>query len=294
MNSHILVCDFDEKLISRFEHCNLVVRMDNPGLVNHAVKKVHEKNNLNTIWLHIDAPLSKLDITELEKSSAVPFYLEITGLGSFKESIEHIRSLRKLDVLVMLAEDAPGTYRDLKILSSLFVPCGITFRNRNPDWESLSDLLSYSVYNKVPHAPIQPFHFLISNYDSQKRIDFASVYFHNPSSLLHVDTKGCIALSREELEKEEFISMDLGDLEGVTHLPSYAQKREAWREFFLKPDGCAYCPSWRICLGKFEESQDKESGCMKFFGEWMEAAEHYQEQKIKLEDNHRPWGQWLL
>lgn len=283
MNSHILVCDFDEKLISRFEHRNLVVRMDNPGLVNHAVKKVREKNNLNTIWLHLDAPLPRLDIAELEKSSTVPFYLEISGLGGFKESLEHIRSLRRLDVLVMLAEDAPGTYRDLKILSSLFVACGIKFGNRFPDWESLADLLSYSVYSKVTHAPIQPFHFIISNYDAQKRIDFAGTYYEDPSKFLHINTHGCIALSREELEKEEFISIDLEGLEEVMKLPAYIQRMEAWREYFLKPDGCAYCPGWRICLGKFEKYTGKESGCMTFFGELMEAADHYQEQKARLE-----------
>lgn len=283
MNSHILVCDFDEKLISRFEHRNLVVRIDNFDVVNDVVKKVQEKNILNTIWLHLDGPLSRLDITELEKSSSVRFYLEITGIGDFRESIEHIRSLRELDVIVVLAEDVPGTYRDLKILSSLFVPCGITFRNRNPDWESLADLLSYSVYSKVPHAPIQPFHFLMSNYNVQKRIDFAGSYFEDPSRFLYIEAQGCIALSKEELEKEEFISIDLKDLDNVTNLPSYTQKIEAWREFFLKPNGCAYCQGWRICLGKFEKSTDKESGCMKFFGELMEAAEHYQEGKAKLE-----------
>lgn len=257
--------------------------MDNPDLLNHAVNKVQEKNSLNTIWLHLDAPLSKLNITELEKSSTVSFHLEITGIGDFRKSIEQIRALRKLNVFVMLAEDVPGTYRDLKILSSLFVPCGITFGSRCPDWELVADLLSYSVYSKVPHAPIQPFHFVISNYDVQKRIDYNFVYFEDPSKFLHVDSEGRIALSRKDLERGEFISEDLGQLDHIENLPFYHQRSESWRDFFLKPDGCAYCPGWRICLGKFEESQDKESGCMKFFDEWMEATEHYQEEKAKLE-----------
>ncbi len=294
MNSHVLVCDFDEKLISRFQHRSFVLRMDNPDFVTHAVKVVQEKNSLYTVWLHTEAPLSRLNITELGKSSTVPFYLEVTGLGNFRESIKNIRLLCGLKGIVVLPEDAPGSYRDLKILSSLFVPCGIIFRNRCPDWDSLADLMSYSVYTKVPHAPIQPFHFIISNYDTQKRIDFDSVHFEDPSRFLHIDIKGRIALSREELEKEEFISIDLENLDKIVNIRPYTQRIEAWREFFLKPDGCAYCPGWQICLGKFEGSTDKESGCMAFFDEWMDAVDHYQEQKVKLEAIHRPRGEWPL
>ena len=279
MNSHVLVCDFDEQLISRFHHRNLVLRVKSTDLIAHAVRIVQEKNNLYALWLQGDLPLSELDITELEKSNTVPFCLEVAGLGNFRESIGQIRSLRKLDVLVMLAEDAPGTYRDLKILSSLFVPCGIRFGKRCPDWESLADLISYSVYSKAPHAPIEPFHFVMSNYDPGKRIDFRSVYFEDPCEFLQVDPHGRIALSREEREGEKFISIDLEDLDRVKEFPSYIQKTEAWRDFFLKPDGCAYCPGWQICLGKFEWTEDKESGCMKFFGEFMEAVDHDCERK---------------
>jgi hypothetical protein len=279
MNSHVLVCDFDEELISRLHHRNLVLRMNAPDLITHAVKVVQEKNSLYAIWLHGDLPLSKLDVTELEKSNKMQFYLEVTGLGDFRDSIGNIRSLRKLDVLVILAEDAPGTYRDLKILSSLFVPCGISFRNQQPNWESLADLMAYSIYNNPPHAPIEPFHFVISNYDPLKRIDFGSVYFEDPCRFLHIDTRGRIALSREEMERESFLSSDLEALDRVNGFPSYIQRTEAWREFFLKPDGCAYCPGWQICLGKFAGTEDKESGCMKFFGELMEAVDHCYERK---------------
>jgi hypothetical protein len=290
--SHVLVCDLDEKLISRFQHRNIVVRVGSPDLVTKAVRVVQEHNNLYTCWLNSNASLSSLDITELEKSSNVPLYIEIAGLGNFRESIEHVRLLRNLDALVMLPEDAPGTYRDLKILSSLFVPCGIIFRNQCPDWESLADSISYYYYNKVPHAPIQPFHFVISNYSPQKRIDFNSVYFDNPSRFLHIDIHGHIALSKTGLEKGELISIDLEDLDNVINSPSFTQRADAWREFFLKPDGCAYCPNWRICLGKFAGSTDKESGCMIFFSELMDAAENYQEKKANIEAIHKPRREW--
>jgi hypothetical protein len=292
MNSHVLVCDLDEKLISRFQHRNIIVRVGSPDLVIQAVRVVQENNNLYTCWLHSNASLSGLNITELEKLSNVPLYLEIAGLGNFHESIEHLRLIRKLNIFVMIPEGDPGTCRDLKILSSLFIPCGIIFRNHCLEWEPLTDLMSYSVYSKAPHAPIQPFHFVISNYSPQKRIDFNSVYFDNPFRFLHIDIHGHIAFSRTDLEKGELIPTDLEDIDNVINSSSYTQRIEAWREFFLKPDGCAYCPAWLICLGKFVGSTAKESGCMVFFNELMDAAEKYQAQKVNPEAIHRPWREW--
>jgi hypothetical protein len=289
MNSHVLVCDFKEDLISRFQNQNFVVRVERLDLIPHLMKVVQEKNHLYAVWLHREVLLCNLSLTELEEAIAAPLYLEITGLGNFRDSIEHIRLLRRLKGLVLLSEDVPGSYRDLKILSSLLVPCGIKFGCQDPVWDSLSDLMSYFVYSKVPHAPIQPFHFVTSNYNPQKRIDFNFIYFEDPAKFLHLDVRGWIALSRKDLEREEFISTDLSQLDRIEDLPSYGQRLESWREFFLKPDGCAYCPGWRICLGKFEESADKESGCKQFFSEWMEATEYYQEQKVSSEVTHPIW-----
>ena len=289
MNSHILVCDFDEDLISRLQNQNFVVRVESLDLIPHAIRVVQEKNHLHTFWLHTDVPLSDLPSHDLENTGAVPYYIEVRGLGNFQESIGKIRLLRSLNVMILIPEDAPGSYRDCKILSSLFVPCGIKFGSQNPAWDSLADLMSYFVYSKVPHAPIEPFHFVISNYDPQKRIDFNFIYFEDPSKFLHLDARGWIALSRKDLEREEFISTDLSQLDQIEDLPAFGQRLESWREFFLKPDGCAYCPGWRICLGKFEEGADKESGCKRFFSEWMDATEYYQVQKARSEVAHKTW-----
>jgi hypothetical protein len=265
MSSHVLVCDFNEDLISRIQNQSFVVRVESPDLIPDAIRVVQEKNHVYTIWLHTDVPLYDLPIPDLENTGSVPFYIEVSGIGNFRESIGKIRLLRSWHVIILIPEDAPGSYRDCRILSSLLVPCGIKFGYQSPDWDSLADLMSYFVYSKVAHAPIEPFHFVISNYAFNNRIDFNRVYFEDPSKFLHIDQQGYIALSREELQRGELISKELEQLDNIENLLSYTQRLEGWRKFFLKPDGCAYCPGWRLCLGKFEESPDKETGCMQFF-----------------------------
>jgi hypothetical protein len=186
----------------------------------------------------------------------------------------------------MLPQDVPAAYRDLRILSSLLIPCGIVLREARPDWESLRELLSYAVYSQVPHAPIEPFHFVISNHASCKKIDFNSIYFDDPSRFLHIDKHGHVALSRKELDRGDHVLNDLERLGEIQNCPSYVYRLNAWRELFLKPNGCAYCPGWRFCLGKYEAFADNE--CQEFFNEWLEAAEYYQRKQAKPDDvrNH--------
>jgi hypothetical protein len=68
-------------------------------------------------------------------------------------------------------------------------------------------------------------------------------------------------------------------LDEVKENPEYHNRLEAWRDFFLKSNGCAYCAGWRICLGKFAGKENRTSGCKKFFIELLEAADYYQDQR---------------
>jgi hypothetical protein len=201
MSSHVLICDFNEKLLSRLKNRKLVVRLNDPRIITHAIKVVREKNIIHSIWLHSNNSLSDLSLDEPENLEGVKLKIEVEELGEFREWIKIVPLLRELQSMVFLSETTPGSYRDLRILSSLNVPCGIIFGDKSPDWEALLDLMSYAVYGKVPHAPIQPFHYVISEYGPSKRTDFYSVYFENPSKFFHVDPMGRIAFSRKELEK---------------------------------------------------------------------------------------------
>ncbi|HAR46274.1 MAG TPA: hypothetical protein DCS05_08940, partial [Nitrospiraceae bacterium] len=285
-----IVCDYDEALISRLERRRLVVRVDDPSRLNDAARFAQERNALHALWLRVDEPLSGLPFTMLEALHAVPLYLDVTAVGNFRTWRDQVDRLRRLNVLVMVPEDAPVSYRDLRILSSLLIPCGIRFGSPCPDWEALTDLLYYAAYGKVLHAPIQPFHFVLSGYERHQRTDFSGITFDDPSRYLHIDSRGCIALTRKELEQGAFIESDLEKLDAVGDLPAYQSRLESWRDFFLKQDGCAYCPGWRICLGAFAGTPGNRPGCQKFFAEFLEAAEYHLDLRTEATRTIlRPW-----
>lgn len=275
MSNPVIVCNYDESLLSRLKRRHIVVRVDDPFKALSAVKLVQEKNVLQALWLLIDAPFSHLPCKILEALANVPLYLDVAEIGNFREWRDQVDLLRKLKVRLMIPEEAPGSYRDLRILSSLLIPCGIRFGNCCPDWDALTDLMCYAAYGKIPHAPIQPFHFVLTCFERHMRVDFNSVYFEDPSRYLHVDNEGHIALTRMNLDRGWFIETDLENLDAIADLPAYQAHGEAWREVFLTKGRCAYCPAWRICLGTFDGVPGSHPSCESFFMEFLEAAEHH-------------------
>lgn len=268
----------------------MVIRVNDSGRVTQAINTVKAQNHVHTLWLNTESLLCDLAIPEDNQMDNLPCYLEVPDFGPFRKWIFQVPQLRKLQVVVILPESAPESYRNLRILSSLGVPCGILFGESCPDWESLADLMCYYVYGKIPHAPIQPFHKIVSSYDPQKMIDFNDFYFNDPSLFLHIDTSGRVALSRKELENGDFILDDPQHIDEIETLPAYMQRVEAWRNFFLEPNRCALCTAWLICQGKFQAFTNGDKGCREFFTELLEAAEFYQEQKNRLDSNSKNSG----
>lgn len=281
MSSHALVCEYDASLVPRLRKRDLVLRLEDLDAVTDTVRAVREHCGLAALWLRPEAPLSDLSLSGLGGIGDVPVYLEVPSLGPFREWLGQVAPLRRQRFHIALPEEAPSAYRDLRILSSLHVSCGIVFGERQPDWESLADLMAYALYTKVPHAPIEPFHFVVSRYEPDDRVDFGRVTFEDPSRFLHIDVEGRIALSRKELERGEFVAETPEQLDGAAVSDAVRQRQEAWRELFLAPGPCASCPGFRLCLGKFLGFAPANSGCRDFFVEFMEAVEARQERNGK-------------
>jgi hypothetical protein len=185
--------------------------------------------------------------------------------------------------------DTTENHTSCRILSSLGLATGLSFTAVEPNWDSLCDLMTYSIYGKMRHAPIEPFQFLISSYDPKERNSWDTVWFDDPEKALHISCDGNIALTRRHLLAGTFVSDQLGDIPDIAEIPAYQEHQESWREFFLKDYGCAFCPAWRVCLGRFEGvCSDAENGCRKFFMELLEAAEEQIRMKGKRRELWRP------
>lgn len=279
MNDHTIVCSFAEDLIEKLSQETLVVRTDDSSLVT-VIKNVTDRNTrLQTILLEPDEPLSS--VAFMEDWEEIPIALYAPEFGSFREFIHKLPVLRKLKLKVFLSTDNQQNYIHLRILSSLGIRCGIIFGENLVDWDLVNDLMHYALYSKSNHAPIEPFQYIASNYRPDKYTDYSSVYFDNPSKYLHMNKKEQISLSRNELEEGKFIAEGVGSLNSISEIKEYKKRVLSWQEFLLQKKGCAYCPAFRVCIGKFSSSCEKNPGCRDFFSDVMDASDYFQMEKRK-------------
>ncbi|MBF0563961.1 MAG: hypothetical protein HQK89_01830 [Nitrospirae bacterium] len=271
----ILVCPFKEELISQINGKALVICLDDIYKIEQVVDIVNNHNKLHCAL--INAKYSLTAISFQNNWRDIPIALYVSDMGSFLELVPKLPVLRQLDIRIYLSENIEHTYTNIMLLSSLGICTGLVIDRINSDWEAINDLMHYAIYGKSSHAPIEPFHYIASNYNKNKPTDFGSVYFENPGKYLHVNEAGNVALSDKELQSESFVADSLNQLDNIENSPVYIERINAWREYFIKSDGCAYCQGWRVCLGKFSDRPDSQKKeCEKFFVDLMEASEYFQ------------------
>lgn len=285
MSAHILVCPFDEGLLERLEGRALVVRAESIENVRRISQAVNRRNKLHCVLFKTPKLLSEIDF--LEDWKGIPIALYAGGLGPLKATAAGLRTIRQLSMRIFLPAGGSAHYASLNILSSLGVACGVNLLDGPPEWKSLTDLMHYAVYGKASHAGIEPFHYLARNYGARETTDFASVYFEYPERYLHADRQGRIALSNAELRKGSFIAQSPDVLDTIDLKDNYLERINRRQDFFLKPDGCAYCEGWRICLGKFSHIADSGE-CKEFFTEMLEAVEFVKSKSDGKEELWQP------
>ena len=276
MSSPFFLCPFDEPLIHRLQGKSIVPSIKSIEDVSRVVDTVAQAGaHLHCLRILTKAPLSTLPFREEWKH--VPIALYTSGLGRFSQFINRLPVLRQLNIRVYLSTDSDENYTNIRILSSLGIETAAAFNLKKIDWERLNDLMSYAFFAQAPHAPIDPFHYVSSRYDKNRRTDFGAVYFDDPRTYLHLDKEGRVALSSEDLEAGRFLFEHIEMIEQIEKHEKYQQGLNRWREVFLHGFGCASCPGWRICLGKFSRTPLTGQGCREFFTEMMDQVEKHQE-----------------
>lgn len=282
MNSHVLVIPYEESLLGKLRGAVLVVRTEDDRLVPEIAGAVGPHNHLHAIWLRSTSPLS--DIVIADAWEHIPVALYLPGLGDFQTCMLRVPFLRQLNVRIFLSAHLPENLTAVRMLSSLGVHCGLWLQDGPVDWEGVNDVMNYSIYTKTNHAPIEPFHYLAANYRRENAISFGPVYFNDPRKYLHLDRSHRIALSDQDLEYGEFVAEGLDSLATLADNERYLSALNNWQSIFQKPDGCAYCAAWRVCMGGFASSyvQNPEAPeCRRFFNDLLEAAEFFQTQQGK-------------
>ena len=275
MRDQVLVCPFDEGLLSRLHNKRVAVVTSDFEQI-HPIGKIlnDHQNNLQCIIIQHKGSIASVPFHESWRG--IPIALFATEMGPFKEMMGRIHLIRDLNIRIFLSSDNNANFTSLHILASLGIDCGIYFGDKEKiDWEAMNDLMTYSVYGKVNHASIEPFNFITNHYNPEQLTDFSSVYFDNPQAYLHVDKDENIALTSDDLKNGKYISTGIESLNRIFENEKFEEAIHSWQQFFLKNDGCAYCQAWRVCMGKFSETFEKNQGCRQFFVDMMDGADHF-------------------
>jgi hypothetical protein len=263
-----LVCPNDPQLLTGLGGHPVAVRVNDLALAAGAAANVRESGNaLYCVIVEASAPLAELEFDAEHKG--VPLAVMVPSMAKFRDVVPKLDLMRELNLRVYLPCDDAENLTAMRLLSSVGVHTGADFAKGVADWDALSDLMTYAVLGRVPHASIEPFTFIATNYDPQSYLDWGATQFDDPRRFLHLDENGRIALSRAALAAGAFAAQSVAELGESTEFPAIRARANAWREFFVDNHPCSACRAWRVCLGKFADDAD---GCADFFAEAIEVA----------------------
>lgn len=283
MREPVYVCRFDPNVMPRIRDKAAAIRVDRCEDIIEAALAANQYN-VRLRCLLVDSEIPLANIPFREDWSKIPLAVYVPSLGRFRRFADQIEILRHLNIRVYIPTSSIESYAHLRILSSLGINTAIVFDDGYLDWEELNDLMIYSVFGFVGHSPIEPFAFIIRNYKITEALNFAGVYFDDPATFLHIDGNGNAALTRRKFLDNDVFPLDPDNPFAGVYTRELRKYRAAHKEFFLKEEGCAYCPGWRICLGKFSHLKEKGARCGEFFSDLLDAVERYQEiQSSKVE-----------
>jgi hypothetical protein len=274
---HILVCPFNEKLITRLKQKALVVMTDDFNILNYIQSRVNNFSKLHAIKIRTDKALSDIDFRE--EWEKIPLAIYTSDFGTYKDFLHKLNILRKLNTRIFLSSDHDFNYTALRILSSLNINCGLYFDNEPYNWELINDLMHYAIYSNTRHAPIEPFAWLATKYEPVEYTDYSTVYFNDPSRYLYINEKEQIALTEKDYLNNNFIAEGISALDNITRNKKYIDSRNIRYEIMLRMDECAFCQAFRICLGKFPDLANKNETCKPFFTDLLDAADFFYSKK---------------
>ncbi len=281
MMNHILVCDFEPEFINTFKGNAFVIKTSNPNQIEDINNITNQNNQLHCIWLQLNNKLSDLSINPEWKF--IPISLFIEEMGDFRDIAPLVQILRNSNIRIFLNSDIPENYLSLQILCSLGIHCGLYFGSEKIQWDAFKDLLFYAAYAKRKVASIEPFQFVLDNYQINELTNWGSVYFNNPNRYIHIRKDGKIAANAFDLNNEIYLSESMQDINNIEELELYKEVCTNWNKHFIENTYCSTCPAWRVCIGSFYNKENKDLQCREAMIELMEAAESINESKNKMQ-----------
>ena len=267
----VLICADDRLLLDRLSGRSIAVRLAATSDAAAAATTVGRHNSLYRLLVETAEPLAAVAPNGAWRGLSVDVIA--SSAGRFADLAGRLGAFRELGVTICLPVDDKAL-ADARTLSSLGIRTRLMLDGGTaPDWEQLSDLMTYALLGLVVHAPIEPFQTIADTCRMDSRTtDWSPALFDDPLHFLHLDAEGRIALSRRDLLAGQFV----GDLSALDS-PALADRRhdraEAWRRLFLDDHFCSRCPGWRLCRGRHAAGKPAADGCATFFAELADVIE---------------------
>lgn len=273
-----LVCPYNRPLLDQIDGHDIVVKVDHFSDIYRAAEDIRSSGRtLVSVLIEVEKPLSAINFQE--DWQGIPIALSASEMGNFKDISNRIQRMRDLKIHVYLPAEKRENLTNSRILASLGVTCCLVFGNVQPNWEVLSDLMTYAVFGINPHAPIEPFNYIADHYKPGANVNWGSVYFDGPREFLHLDASGRVALSQRKLLKGSFIAEHISMVKNPLESEKYRKGVNAWRQFFLSDHPCITCEGWKICLGRFGFDGKHATGCSTFVADMLPELEQYRNQR---------------
>jgi hypothetical protein len=262
----------------------VVVRVTDIADVAAAAAGVRDSGNeLFCVIVETSLPLSEIEFHEDQLS--IPLAVMTPSMGSFRALARNLDALRRSAIRVYLPCNNPDNLAALRILSSLGIHVCAQFVTSANDWEALTDLMTYAVLGRSPHASIEPFSFIAANYNPHSNLPWGLIEFDDPSRFLHLDEEGRVALSCDELKRGVFVAQSVDEVGSPAIASAISEWENRWRRFFTDNHPCASCAGWKVCVGRFSDELPADRGCARLFTELIEVAT-----MLKSSTSHRDEG----
>lgn len=278
MNRPIFVCPYKRHLLDLIDGNDIVIKVDHLSDIFQAADYVRSSGKtLTNIVTTSKKPLSTIPIPE--NWDGIPIALFVPEMGNFRDISHQIQRIRDLMIHVYLPVENVENLTSSRILASLGVTCCLVFDKKQPDWDTLLDLMTYAVLSPASHAPIEPFNYIANHYNPGTYVNWGSIYFDDPKSFLHLDADGQVALSHRKLLEGSSIAANTSILENPLDNEGYRKGINVWRHFLLTDHPCIMCEGWKICLGKFGSDGKHATGCSMFATDMLADIEQHRNQQ---------------
>ena len=214
--------------------------------------------------------LSLLPLQKTETQS--PIYLYAESIGDLFWVFDHLDLLRS-DYHIVLPSDHPNSYTSLKLLSSLGINCGIELAGSHIDWAKLEQLAGYVVNADIPRGKLEPFSFILENYDPKEYLNFNIPLLSAPLQYIYVDEEMNAYPSLQAMKNGQKIGSGKEWILDYPNSQTYRDLKFEWKDFFTTFNPCSTCPAFRICLGNFAHGETDLTKCKATFTQILEWVE---------------------